>query len=771
MSQAKKSSIYKKIPYKICEGHGVTKAGSGNKREVRARHRMPGNIILVHGVNDVGVGYEAVERGLCEGLTTRLDGEMHPAKYRMPQASDRKKLEDDPDAVFYKRKISKETESPVIPFYWGYREETAKVSDWRKTSHGQAVDRYGNRLDRDYAKGGGPFGNATISLTEMWGQGKGNAGGALDMAARDATRPVLKNPGRLYMVLAARRLSALISMIRDYDNDETISLVAHSQGCMVSLLAQAFLLDPAMQEIQPNARPADTLILCNPPYSLIDELPLLAELADGASGSDTQMAKENRYRYLLGGLSQHARLKTLANIVRGVTAHPHASPHVADLSNAQHHGAVGPGWKASADRDNRGKVYLYFSPEDMTVALSNIQGIGWQGVPDFLRGYSTKLRRDPRGSSLRDDMGINPKVPGARIPVMHTPLQDMGSRFFQRVFTMKRRPDPIGGSLEKIGGPPHDFALRVPGEDDFSHTAVSDTWANRRGVRQSLPDAAETTKEQAQSSLRSINGEPLPSPVLASMDEGSIPDEQGRLAASEHVDQIDAAIAVTSKYGLNNRWECITNVQFIWEDLNRRGTTASPAPSAYVGLVAQVPNERLALEARLNAGKKDTDKCRILRTFVCVDRRDMPRPIQPLKVLIERTETPNEARKRWQQTTVPRSFHSAIYGGRKNHSQVTAYDVAIGGGKAVSDPLFYQYLCAVADWRLKKPRMDEEARPGILTQDDFLTQFSVYWHNEKAWRKALIEGNIQYYSVGKLPDCLPLPPDLPPTLVIKPMES
>ena len=50
----------------------------------------------------------------------------------------------------------------------------------------------------------------------------------------------------------------------------------------------------------------------------------------------------------------------------------------------------------------------------------------------------------------------------------------------------------------------------------------------------------------------------------------------------------------------------------------------------------------------------------------------------------------------------PKSFHGAIIGNAENHRHVTAYDVAIGGGKASSDPRFYEYLCAVADWRLQK---------------------------------------------------------------------
>lgn len=71
------------------------------------------------------------------------------------------------------------------------------------------------------------------------------------------------------------------------------------------------------------------------------------------------------------------------------------------------------------------------------------------------------------------------------------------------------------------------------------------------------------------------------------------------------------------------------------------------------------------------------------------------------KVVAKIQESPNEARLRWQREVSAKSFHSSIIGSAKNHSQVTAYDVAIGSGKASSDPLFYAYLCAVADWRVK----------------------------------------------------------------------
>jgi hypothetical protein len=129
------------------------------------------------------------------------------------------------------------------------------------------------------------------------------------------------------------------------------------------------------------------------------------------------------------------------------------------------------------------------------------------------------------------------------------------------------------------------------------------------------------------------------------------------------------------------------------------------------------------------------------------------------QVLVQRSETINEARIRWQNTTVPRSFHGAIIGSSENHRQVTAYDVAIGGGQASSHPKFYAYLCAVADWRLKTPKKAEILRPSILGWDAFKKKFATYWDAEPDWRKKLIEGNMTYYSTGTLPG-----PDIVPTL-------
>jgi hypothetical protein len=275
-------------------------------------------------------------------------------------------------------------------------------------------------------------------------------------------------------------------------------------------------------------------------------------------------------------------------------------------------------------------------------------------------------------------------------------------------------------------------------------------------------------EERARFGLRRITGEALPKPVVASMGEGAFPDAQHRYGASENLDQIDAAISITSNYGIDGHyWECIPAPGNVAAALRGYQPVTSPRPALHAGRVAKLNEQRTALMEILNRDKKTEDIFEVKSVYVCLDI-GFDRPTNPGKLLIERTESPNEARLRWQKTTSARSFHSAVFSSHKNHSQVTAYDVAIGGGKAPTDPLFYKYLCAVADWRLKKPDATKFVRPNILTWDDFKKKFQTYWTDERPWRKSLIDGTSVYYSSGALPTDLPLPPDgLPTTLVVE----
>lgn len=770
---------YEKVQYVVGMDTSALQSGRLSDKTVNVRPNLPGNVIVIHGVNDVGTAYEAVEQGLCEGLKKRIGWDYVPGNYRMPTSKDKDVVQDDPDDVFFKRTTDAKTHSPVIPFYWGFRELTKMTSSLR----GQHIDRNKNRLDKDLSKGGGPFANATSALPDMWGQGKSSASGMLDFVQRDATHPVLDNPGHLYMILAAKRLAVLISMIRDYDADEAVTLVAHSQGCMVSLLAQAFLLDDGL-------RPADTLILNNPPYSLVDEIPTTTSWVEGTSGEDAAM--HGNYGALKGRQTLHARLSTLVNIVHGVVGKKHATPAFTALNNHDvHHGMVSGLWKASADRDNRGKVYLYFCPEDMTVALNNVQGIGWQGIPDYQRGkqvgqvavVKTGRREFGPYDTGRTQTGL--------IEIVRQPFKELTAHntkdagFYQRVFTNKLRPTLVTGAPVLIGqARPHDFEIRIKDEDDQGHTEVSDSWTNNY-VRAhfSTPDKpwfGTMSAEEARVNIRSINGEPLPVPVKASLNGGPVPagadaaylvgarpDAKGRPGASEDVDPIDAAIAVTSDYGMDfrNVWELYPDPSEHHPPLSRSEVSPSYHKSVYAGCVMQMPYKVPKMQKLLNAGKPEGQQCKVWQVFDCMG--DPAKPAYTGKVMVSREKTPDEERLAWQKKTVARSFHGAIFGGIANHRQVTAFDVAIGGGKAASDPLFYKYLCAVADWRLQQ---NAQIRPSILRWNKFLLQFAVYWKDEPQWRKALIEGNAKYYSSGILPACIPLLDEMPSSLVCETLQ-
>lgn len=391
--------------------------------------QRPGVVIFLHGVNDPGASYASVEEGLCQGLNERLDrtdlrSGRYGVDYRAAKAKpkqtqtprDTEKL-NDPDTHLYLRKDG-QAKSVLIPFYWGYRAAEGEIQRDSKGDPAkirtQYQDKFGNRLDRHFGKGGGFFANATNNLREMYGKG-------FDLAIRHVANTQLPNsqfmgecPHRRYFVLAAERLANMISTIRNVYPSETITVMGHSQGTLITLLAQAMLADR-------RQRCADCLIMVASPYSLHAKVT--------PKGGDT--------------------LGDFLGIVGAVTGEPYVLPTLDDLCVGQPKsgGRAGPGWSAlnghrigvdggSAafpERDNRGKVYLYFSPDDATVGLSQVVGIGTFGVPDLVEG---------RGAMER--------------------LREM--RFYQRLWTKRHRE----GKPVWVGTEPSRQLLRAKGEPRYA---------------------------------------------------------------------------------------------------------------------------------------------------------------------------------------------------------------------------------------------------------------------------------------------------------------
>jgi pimeloyl-ACP methyl ester carboxylesterase len=393
---------------------------------------LPGVVIFLHGVNDPGASYESVETGLCQGVNERLDrpdlkagryGAAYSAAKDVPReelSSDQSAILDDPDTYLYRRDTAApKTRSLLIPFYWGYRAapEHVKRDDAGDPFRvrNQFQDIRGNRLDRHFAKAGGFFVNATNNLEEMYGEGfKVNRKTGLVELIKPNNYLLFANaPLRHYFVLAAHRLAMLVGEIRRVSPDETITLMGHSQGTLIALLAQALLMDRGQ-------RCADTLILVDSPYSLLRKVTP----------------------------KDHDTLATLIRIVTAVTQTPHAQPPLSALREAKTYGGrSGPRWSPTQgtredkignlnvfpERDNRGKVYLYFCPDDTTVALDDVQGIGTYGVPDA--------------------------TPDGRPAMMA--LQSLG--FYQRLWTKRHR----DGEPVLVGKPPQPEFIRAPGEHRY----------------------------------------------------------------------------------------------------------------------------------------------------------------------------------------------------------------------------------------------------------------------------------------------------------------
>ncbi|MBJ7312352.1 DUF3274 domain-containing protein [Rugamonas sp. CCM 8940] len=581
----------------------------------------------------------------------------------------------------------------------------------------------------------------------MWNRGFGSPG---DIGG-DALRPLVDGPGRLYMVLAASRLAALISMIRDYHEDETVTVVAHSQGCMLTLLAQAMLAEKGL-------RPADTLVLTHPPYSLVDTVQ--SSVTKGAryltGGVDEAMRPH--YAAIDGMQSLHARLQTLVNIVRRVVERkPSAGePKFATLAEHKlHDGIVGGLWKAELDRDNRGKVYLYFCPQDMTVALDNIQGIGWQGVPDFIEGTQWAMAPekiyDPRSGGF---------VPTGRQTLQaakttRQALNELGRGFYQRVFTSKLRTAPTTDARGPVlvgSAPPYDYLLRLKGEDDHAHVEESGRALRAHFPVATWPAYSRAKPAEQRNGIRTITGEALRVPVEAVLSGAAETAPQNVPPNSAHakrkledrgpcedVDPLDAAIAVTSDVGMRTGFEERPDPRAGQEtfDNDTQDKRSEPVSRHEIDKMTRAYNEE--------KGRQGDDQRTILNASYIGD-----------KFIATVEESPNEGRLRWQHGLSAKSFHGAIIGNKENHKRVTAYDIAIGRGRAATDPMFYAYLCAVADWRLRKPSATFTQRPGILTWDKFLLQHNEHWGVEIPWRRELIEGNSNYYSTGELPPCVPL---------------
>lgn len=423
--------------------------GQDPRTKVPIRRPLPGIVILVHGVNDIGEAYPTQAGGICDGLNLRLGRtDLTPGDWDVERSCPAMRK------ATYERRHAAQGYNPIIPFYWGYRPvdkdtydtDQARYQDelrkrgpadseapynayWlegaNQANRGyQNTDCFDNWLDELFARGGGVFANATTNLVDMWGPG-GDLFWLvrqLSKAGDDLSHAIYKNPNRIYIVNAARRLANLILMIRrdnEKTQNDTINIVAHSQGTLVSMLANFFVANGDRP-----ARPADCLILNHSPYSL--ETPALEQIQ-----SDW------------GQQTVKARTETLLNFCSLMDRHKATGP---DTSTLVEDGILSPSvaGKPEHTRDNHGKVFNYFCLHDGVVSLLNVQGIGWQGVPTrvsdkagpafaqrmFVDGRTLHTPPGPYTLPKIDMPAFNRAVPAGEVRNINAPqLPDLGFVF------------------------------------------------------------------------------------------------------------------------------------------------------------------------------------------------------------------------------------------------------------------------------------------------------------------------------------------------------
>ncbi|CAG4903099.1 T6SS effector phospholipase Tle3 domain-containing protein [Paraburkholderia saeva] len=369
------------------------------RAEARVPPHMPGVIIFVHGVNSEGEWYDSAEKALCEGLNDRLGRKDLTQNKYSAAVGDRP----------VPRHIKKEDlgTSPVIRFYWGYSAEPGTERKWRipmQNPRGASFWEPGSGDEKGpWYWGGGPFQNGTNNLQQLWsnqGFARHMFGFDLQELNTELDRQLDDAPPRRYFAHAAQRLADLIDRIRTKYPHDTVSIMSHSQGTMVALAATAMC----------KTRAPDALFVMNSPYALDDKV------------TDA----------LTCGLeypTEAARIKTFRNIAERIRKDKHVFTE-AELKQL-HCGASEdmnfwrPDNKRKSgvnERDNHGRLYVYFTPHDRVMGITTIMSIGWQGVDDKLLaelGDTVKQRMLARGTQVGDDPGAKPF---GRLPPIQNPV-------------------------------------------------------------------------------------------------------------------------------------------------------------------------------------------------------------------------------------------------------------------------------------------------------------------------------------------------------------
>jgi hypothetical protein len=376
---------------------------------------LPCIVILIHGVNDIGEAFGNLDEKICEGLNKRLGrNDIKPNRWQWVQDT---KDDFSPRIQMLTEWIDPETKekqkgnSPVIPFYWGYRpvdietyykeqqayktrlekgnpeelpydaywieqetKELAELFEFAKLN----CDHFGNWLDAAFRRNGGPFSDATTCIPDMYGPGLTSLTNYMAKFGSSLGAKAYDNPHRIYMVFAAYRLANLIKKIRTDKrlSQAPVNIVAHSQGTIITMLANMILAEDKFL-------PADCVILAHSPYAFEPSY-LEEQSKEWGMGVQTAAARQQTFINFVQKMKDGQKFRETnydePNILieKGVAFKATNSNQL--MPSQQHYDFTDPRYC----RDNFGKVYNYFSPNDQVVSLNSVQGMGWQGIPNHV---------------------------------------------------------------------------------------------------------------------------------------------------------------------------------------------------------------------------------------------------------------------------------------------------------------------------------------------------------------------------------------------------
>ncbi|MDC6292941.1 T6SS effector phospholipase Tle3 domain-containing protein [Ralstonia pseudosolanacearum] len=368
---------YESTPLVLELGRPIDGPEHDGKPVYRQTNPPPCLVIFVHGVNSEGEWYNDAERHLCAGLNDRLGRWGTEVELRTSVEK-----EDDPNYTYSIDRPLKRTrphfdgeqnaansnylhtKSPVIRFYWGFK---ARKGDYSRPSardrndHKAELRDFPVALDEDNAWGGGPFQNGTSGLWHMFRKDKGFT---LDFQHLNTItdRYLTESPPRTYYVHAARRLAHLIATIRRNSPHETINIVSHSQGTMVSMLATLMLKEQGV-------RGPEGLFVCNSPFSLNEP----GGLMECAQFGD---------KYVVTQAARFATLKAVADVVKEAGEHADAMTD----EEQQKMCLCTPARMPLLNSKEYGKFHVYANPHDRVMGASVLRSIGWRGLTQTEQG-------------------------------------------------------------------------------------------------------------------------------------------------------------------------------------------------------------------------------------------------------------------------------------------------------------------------------------------------------------------------------------------------